>query len=161
MGVSDLNELRTADSRRPCSLARRLGAMTYDGIVLVAIWMVGTVVIVIVGNRGIDSGNLFYQLYLLLLAFTYFHLSWRRIGQTLGMRTWRIWIDPGDHPLTLVRSLLRFVAGLASIATLGLGFAWAQMRSDRRAWPDLASGSRLVQSATRPGASAAQGQQRE
>jgi len=132
--------------------------MIYDGLVLVAIWMVGTAVVVIVGNRGIDSGNLLYQLYLLLLAFGYFHLSWQRIGQTLGMRTWRIWLDPGDQPLTLARSLRRFVAGLASIATLGLGFAWALARSDRRAWPDLASGSRLVHSQARPGLSATQGQ---
>jgi uncharacterized RDD family membrane protein YckC len=132
--------------------------MIYDGLVLVAIWMVGTAVIVIVGNRGIDSGNLLYQLYLLMLAFAYFHLSWRRIGQTLGMRTWRMWIDTGDRPLTLARSLLRFVGGLASIATFGLGFVWAQARSDRRAWPDLASGSRLVQGATRPDPSATQGQ---
>lgn len=118
--------------------------MIYDGLALVAIWMLGTAVIVIVGNRAIDSGNLLYRIYLLLLAFAYFDLSWRRIGQTLGMRTWRIRIDPGDRPFTLARSLLRFAGGLASIATLGLGFAWALVRRDRRAWPDLASGSRLV-----------------
>lgn len=118
--------------------------MAYDGLALIAIWMLGTAVIVIVGNRGIDSGNVLYQLYLLGLAFVYFHLGWQRIGQTLGMRTWRIRIDPGDRPFTIARSLLRFAGGLASIATLGLGFAWALVRRDRRAWPDLASGSRLV-----------------
>ena len=145
MSVSELNESGTGDSPRPCSLPRRAGAMLYDALVLVAIWMVGTAVVVIFGNRGIESGNPLYQLYLVLLAFVYFHLSWRRIGQTLGMRTWRIRIDPGDRPLTIARSLLRFVGGLASIATLGLGFAWALLRRDKRAWPDLASGSRLVQ----------------
>lgn len=150
MSVSELNEPRPAGSSRPCSLARRLGAIIYDSLALVAIWMLGTVVIVIVGNRGIDSGNLLYQLYLLLLAFAYFHLGWQRIGQTLGMRTWRIRLDPGNHPFTLVRSLLRFAGGLASIATLGLGFAWALARSDRRAWPDLASGSRLVRDGPPP-----------
>lgn len=150
MGVSELNESGSTNSARPCSFVRRVGAMTYDGLVLVAIWMVGTAVIVIVGNRGIDSGNLLYQFYLLLLAFVYFHLSWQRIGQTLGMRSWRIWIDAGDRPLTLAQSLLRFLGGLASIATLGLGFAWALARSDRRAWPDLASGSRLVHRSGNP-----------
>ncbi len=151
MTVSELNETAPGDSSRPCSLLRRVGAMIYDGLVLIAIWMIGTAVIVITTNRGIDSGKLLYQLYLLLLAFGYFHLSWQRIGQTLGMRTWRIWIDPGNRPFTLARSLLRFVGGLASIATLGLGFVWALIRSDRRAWPDLASGSRLVHGQARPG----------
>lgn len=144
MSVSPLKEPGTGDLPRPCSFARRAGAMVYDALVLVAIWMVGTAVVVIFGKRGIESGNPLYQLYLVSLAFIYFHLSWRRIGQTLGMRTWRIWIDPGERPLTLARSLRRFIGGLASIATLGLGFAWALLRRDKRAWPDLASGSRLV-----------------
>lgn len=144
MSVSELNEPAPTDPIRPCSLLRRAGAIIYDGLVLIAIWMVGTAVIVIVGNRGIDSGNLWYQTYLLMLAFVYLDLSWRRVGQTLGMRTWRIWIDAGDRPFTPARSLRRFLGGLASIATLGLGFAWALARRDRRAWPDLASGSRLV-----------------
>lgn len=143
MSLSELNESGPGNETAACSLPRRFGAMIYDGLVLVAVWMTGTAVIVIAGDRGIDSGNLPYQLYLLALAFAYFHASWR-IGQTLGMRTWRIWIDPGDRPLTIGRSLLRFSGGLASFATLGLGFAWSLGRRDRRAWPDLASGSRLI-----------------
>lgn len=149
MSVSELNEFGPNKTARPCSLLRRAGAMIYDGLVLVAIWMVGTAAIVIVGNTGIGSGTPAYQLYLLVLAFAYFHASWRRIGQTLGMRTWRIWIEVDEQPLTITRSLLRFLGGLAAIATLGLGFAWALARRDRRAWPDLVSGSRLVH---RPGA---------
>lgn len=143
MHVSELNAPGPDESTEPCSLLRRIGAMIYDGLAVIAIWMVGTAAIVIVGNAGIDSGNLLYQLFLLGLAFAYFHASWR-IGQTLGMRTWRIWIDAGDRPLSVARSLLRFLGGLAAIATLGLGFFWALARRDRRAWPDLASGSRLV-----------------
>lgn len=135
--------LKQNPSRQVCSLPRRVAAITYDGLALVAIWMVGTAVIVMVGNRGIDSGNLFYQLYLLALAFAYFHASWLRVGQTLGMRTWRLWIEADEPPFTLAHSLRRFAAGLASIATLGLGFAWALGRNDRRGWPDLLSRSRL------------------
>lgn len=127
--------------------------MLYDGLVLIAIWMVGTAIIVIASNDGIDSGNPAYRVYLLALAFAYFHASWR-IGQTLGMRSWRIWIEAGDGPVTLSRSLLRFLGGLASFATLGLGFAWALLRRDRRGWPDLASGSRLIHRPARDPASA-------
>lgn len=139
MNVSDLNE-----TARACSLARRIGAMVYDGLILVAIWMVATTIVVVASNKGVDSGNPLFQLYLLALALLYFHVSWSRIGQTLGMRTWRIWLDPGTKPFTLARSALRFSAGLVSLALFGLGFAWALVRSDRRGWPDLASRSRLV-----------------
>lgn len=144
MNDSELDEIETINVSDSCSLLRRIGAMLYDGLVLVAIWMIGTAVVVVIGDREIDGGNLLYQLYLLALAFVYFHLSWKRIGQTLGMRTWRVRVDPGDRPFTLARSLLRFLGGMASIGTLGLGFAWALMRTDRRAWPDLISDSRLV-----------------
>lgn len=144
MSASELNESGPNKTARPCSLLRRTGAMIYDGLVLVAIWMVGTAAIVIVGNTGIDSGEPVYQLYLLVLAFAYFHASWRRIGQTLGMRTWRIWLEVDEQPVTIARSLLRFLGGLAAIATMGLGFAWSLARRDRRAWPDLVSGTRLV-----------------
>jgi len=121
--------------------------MIYDAVIVIAIWMIGTAVIVIFANRAIDSGNWWFQSYLLILAFVYFHISWSRIGQTLGMRTWRIRLDPGQEPFGLFRSLLRFLAGPVSLAPLGLGFVWVLLRADRRGWPDLVSSSRLVYSA--------------
>lgn len=139
MAVSEPN-----DEKRACSLARRAGAMMYDTLILVAVWMVGTALVVVTTDKPVVSGNPLFQAYLLALAFAYFHVSWSRIGQTLGMRAWRVWLDPGRARFTLARSLKRFLAGLVSLLSLGLGFAWALTRSDRRAWPDLASGSRLV-----------------
>lgn len=127
-----------------CSLARRCGAMAYDAMILVALWMIATALPVLIIEQAVDSGNPFFQLYLLSLALAYFHISWSRIGQTLGMRAWRIRLDPGPEPFTVGRSFKRFLAGLVSALLLGLGFFWALLRSDRRAWPDLASRSRLV-----------------
>jgi len=118
--------------------------MLYDGLLVAAIWMAGTTVVVICTNQPVDSGNPLFQLYLMALAFAYFHISWSRKRQTLGMRAWRIRLDPGAAEFSVLRSLRRFVAGLVSLLVLGLGFAWALTRSDRRAWPDIASASRLV-----------------
>lgn len=148
MMVSGMN-----DEPMPCSLARRAAAMVYDGLVVVAIWMVGAAAVVIPAGAGIAGGNPLFQLYLLALAFGYFHSSWRLVGQTLGMRAWRVWLDPGPRPFGAGRGLARFAAGAASLVTLGLGYFWALGRDDHRAWPDLASGSRLVH---RPAGSAAQ-----
>jgi uncharacterized RDD family membrane protein YckC len=117
--------------------------MVYDGLILIALWMVAATAIVVPAGGSVDGGETWFRLYLLAVAFGYLHFCWARLGQTLGMRTWRIRLDAGDRPFSLWRGLLRFAAGLASLATLGLGFAWALGRSDRRAWPDLASGSRL------------------
>lgn len=132
------------ETYRACSLGRRAGAMAYDALILVALWMIAAAVVVIAIDDPVDSGNPLFQLYLLLLALAYFHVSWSRIGQTLGMRAWRIRLDPGPEPFTIARSVKRFFAGLVSFLALGLGFAWSLMRSDRRAWPDLASRSQLI-----------------
>jgi uncharacterized RDD family membrane protein YckC len=143
-GVKTMSVSKTSEAYPPCSLGRRVGAMVYDALILIAIWMVGTAFVVVAANAPIDGGNPLFQFYLLALALAYFHVSWSRIEQTLGMRAWRIRLDPGPQAFTLQRSLKRFVAGLVSLLSLGLGFAWALFRSDRRAWPDIASESRLV-----------------
>lgn len=118
--------------------------MIYDCLLLIGIWMVGTAIALPFVDGRIDGANPLFRLYLLLLAFAYFHLSWRRVGQTLGMRAWRIRLQALRPPFTLLDSLRRFAGGLASLATLGLGFVWGLLREDRRAWPDLASNSVLV-----------------
>jgi len=143
-GVKMMSVSGTDTAHAACPLGRRIGAMIYDALILIAIWMLGTAIVVVAISKPVDSGNPLFTLYLLALAFAYFHLSWSRIGQTLGMRTWRIRLDPGPSAFTLARGLKRFVAGLFSFLSLGLGFAWGLIRSDRRTWSDLASESRLV-----------------
>ncbi|MDT8410243.1 MAG: RDD family protein [Wenzhouxiangellaceae bacterium] len=132
------------DESRPCTLPRRLAAAVYDGLIVVAIWMLGSALVVIPAGASIGPGNILFQGYLLLLAFGYFHLSWTLPGQTLGMRAWRIRLDPGPHHFGIARSAIRFSVGLVSILIFGLGFAWSLTRNDRASWHDLASGSRLI-----------------
>lgn len=125
-------------------MVRRLGCMTYDGLVIVALWMLATLPLVVVLEHEIRTGALWFQAWLLAVAFVYLHLSWRLAGQTLGMRAWRVWLI-GDHgnPTGLRQHAARFAGALASIASLGLGYAWALARRDRKAWPELFSGTRL------------------
>jgi len=118
--------------------------MMYDMLALIAIWMVGTAPVVILLDHGVEPGNPAFQAYLLALGFGYLYPSWRFSGQTLGMRAWKIRLVSDQKPFRLRQALLRYIAGLASLATFGLGFAWSLVRADRRAWPDLASDSRLI-----------------
>jgi uncharacterized RDD family membrane protein YckC len=138
-----MTDSHSIERRAPCGVLRRLGAMSYDALVIIALWMLAATLVVLPTGGSVDSGNPWFRLYLLVVAFGYLHFCWARLGQTLGMRTWRIRLEPGDRHFSLARGLLRYLAGLASLATLGLGFAWALFRADRRAWPDLASGSTL------------------
>jgi uncharacterized RDD family membrane protein YckC len=76
---------------------------------------------------------------------TYFVVSWRRGGRTLGMRPWRLRVvDAQGRPATTRASWMRYAVATLSLACAGLGFAWSLVDGERRTWHDLASGTRLV-----------------
>ncbi len=71
--------------------------------------------------------------------------SWRRGGQTLGMRPWRIRVVAADGSAPARGALwLRYAVGVLSLLAAGLGFWWAWIDRDRLAWHDRASGTRIV-----------------
>lgn len=71
--------------------------------------------------------------------------SWRRGGQTLGMRPWRLRLvaDGGGVP-SWAALWRRYLVGTVSLAAGGLGFWWAWLDRDRLTWHDRASGTRLL-----------------
>ncbi|MGO1718731.1 MAG: RDD family protein [Luteimonas sp.] len=81
------------------------------------------------------------------VAGLYATVSWRRGGQTLGMRPWRLRLvnaeDP-DAPPAWHALWLRYLVGTLSLLAAGLGFFWAWFDRDRLTWHDRASGTRLV-----------------
>ncbi|MCC5866756.1 MAG: RDD family protein [Wenzhouxiangella sp.] len=127
----------------PCGLIRRLAAMTYDGLLLVAIWMIAAVVIVIPLGAEVRPSNVLFQLYLLAVGWLYFAICWRG-GQTLGMKAWHIHLQGNQQPVSWLTTLVRFLVAVASLGTLGLGFIWSLFHPRRQTWHDLASGTRLV-----------------
>ncbi len=76
----------------------------------------------------------------------YATVSWRRGGQTLGMRPWRLRLvdmrDPSSAP-TWRATWIRYAVGTVSLLAAGLGFFWAWIDRDRLTWHDRASGTRL------------------
>ncbi len=132
----------------PVGFFRRLGAMLYDSLLLLAIlmmmsfpyvWLTGG------GKQGLIVHTL-YQIYLLAIGFLYFGGFWVRGGQTLGMRTWNIKLvrAGGGGPVTWNIALKRFGFALVSLLCLGLGFFWILFDRDKLAWHDRWSGTRLV-----------------
>ena len=74
----------------------------------------------------------------------YATVSWRRGGQTLGMRPWQLHLtgDTGT-PVSWKRLWLRYLVGTLSLLAGGLGFCWAWVDRDRLCWHDRASGTRV------------------
>jgi uncharacterized RDD family membrane protein YckC len=79
-----------------------------------------------------------------LAAGAYATVSWRRGGQTLGMRPWRLRLVARDGGLPAWSALwLRYAVGTVSLLAAGAGFWWAWCDRDGLAWHDRASRTRL------------------
>lgn len=108
----------------PAGLLRRMGAFTYDMLLLMALIVIaGFIALPFTGGEAPKPGNPFYQTYLFILSYLFYAWFWTRGGQTLGMRAWRLRVQNEDgSAISWSQSLLRFMAGLASLVLLGAGF---------------------------------------
>ena len=105
----------------PAGLLRRLAALVYDCLPLLAILFVGTVVVLpLTGGEGITPARqglgayLLYRAFLALLALGYFGLAWTRGGQTIGSMAWKIRLVNRDgRAPAWPAALARFAFGLA------------------------------------------------
>ncbi len=126
----------------PAGLLRRLGAMLYDGLLVLAILMSTVTVLVALTNRPVPGPQVLGLLF--LESFAFFAYFWIFRGQTLGMLAWRLSIVSGDgYRITFTQAMLRYFTAVISLACLGLGYLWVLMDPGRRAWPDMASDTRV------------------
>jgi uncharacterized RDD family membrane protein YckC len=131
-------------------------ALVYDMWPVIAMWMVAsllfTVGFTLSGHASRENIAPFSALQWLLwlvcwlITAGYALLSWRRGGQTLGMRPWRLKVVAADAvSAPELRALtIRFVVATFSLALAGLGFWWAWVDRERLTWHDRASGTRMV-----------------
>lgn len=131
---------------RPASLLRRIGAMIYDALLVVALLFLSTLpFIALRGGESVEPQSLGYQVSLVLVVYLFFVGFWTRKGRTLGMQSWslRVESERGGRPSVGAASL-RFFAAILSWACLGIGFLWQLVDRDNLAWHDRISGTRLV-----------------
>ena len=125
----------------------RLLALAYDLLPVLALWFVVAAAFTAAHGDAVRGGALGLLEFAVVwaVAGAYATLSWRRGGQTLGMRPWRLKLVTADGGTAGWKALwLRYLVGLLSLAAGGLGFWWAWIDRDRRTWHDRASGTHLV-----------------
>jgi uncharacterized RDD family membrane protein YckC len=118
----------------PCPVWRRLLALLYDLLAVIAIVMVvGLLCQLATHGQLITTGPQiriawWYQPLQGVVVAAYFLLSWCRGGQTLGMRPWHLRVTGNDGgPVGVRQALLRLLAGAAPL--LGLAVApWLGLR---------------------------------
>lgn len=130
---------------RNASLARRLGAMLYDGLLALALLFLGTLPFIAVrGGEPVDPGDPVYRFVLVAIVYLFYVGFWAGYGRTLGMQSWglRLETPDGGRP-GIAACTLRFVAAILSLAPAGLGFLWQLVDPDGLSWHDRLSGTRL------------------
>lgn len=139
-------------TRPPALLGWRILALCYDLWPALALWMlvstVFTLGFTLAGHPArqniapFSAWQWLLWLFCWIVAGTYATVSWRRGGQTLGMRPWRLRLQ--EPRPTWRQAWTRYVIGTLSLALGGAGFWWAWLDRDRLTWHDRASGTRLL-----------------
>lgn len=130
-------------------LDRRLLSLAYEALMLAAVLLAGGFTFMaFAGRMEPVLARPVFQIFLLLLAGTYFAWQWHHGGQTLPMKTWRIrLVTAAGGPLTLRHAVCRFVLAAAGTPLFGVGILWAFFDRDRQFLHDRLAGTRIVMSA--------------
>lgn len=127
-------------------LLRRLGAIVYDSLLLLAVLFFATAIILpLNAGQAFSSEQTFFPAYLLLVSFLFFAWFWTHGGQTLGMRAWKIKITALDgKPIDWPSAAIRFMAAILSWSCVGAGFWWSLFDPQQQCWHDKLSKTRLL-----------------
>lgn len=126
----------------------RLLSLLYDLFPALGLWFaVGVLAVLLNGGEAVRAdtpAGWLETIALWLVTGAYATISWRRGGQTLGMRPWRLRVQSADGAQPSWRSVvIRYSIGTMSLLLAGLGFWWALIDRDRLTWHDRASATRM------------------
>lgn len=130
---------------------RRLGAMVYDLLLVLAVMMVATALFLpLTGGEAITSERYgaweyAYRALLLGIVVLFFGLFWTRRGQTLGMMAWRLRVEREDGSLlSWIDVIKRLAAATVSLVVAFAGYWWIWIDRDKLAWHDRWTRTRVV-----------------
>ena len=129
------------------SLFRRVAAMLYDGLLILALLFLATLpFIAIRGGEPVEANeNRLYQLLLGVVIYSFYVGFWVRSGRTLGMQSWRLQLETKDgSEISIATATIRFFAALLSFVPAGLGYFWSLWDKDKLTWHDRISKTRIV-----------------
>ena len=131
--------------RAAASIARRLAAMAYEGLVVAAILLLAGFPFAGAATARLDGlTRHLFQAYLVFVLGLYFVWCWRRGGQTLPMKAWKLRVvDAHGRPLVLLRYPRELAAWLALAPGL-VTLLWSAVDRDRQFLHDRLAGTRIV-----------------
>ena len=144
------NSLPTAN------LMRRLAALIYDAFLLFAITLGygGLLLLIKILFNGLDDlENIQPGVFVQWLSFLgwlgamsgYYFICWRKQGQTMGMKAWRLKLQQPDGTLASPQqAILRCVLATLSLAAAGIGYLWCLLPPTKACLHDIYTGTEVV-----------------
>lgn len=136
-------------------LLKRLAAMVYDIFLLFAISMTyaATVITVKVQLLGITYAEgekaqlgLIGFIGWVFILITFYCYFWRRFGQTLGMKAWRLeLVDTRGNCPGLMQCMVRCIVATASFTLIGFGYWWLLFDPEKITLHDRLTKTRVIQ----------------
>ncbi len=112
----------------PAGPLRRLAVLVYDGLLLVAVLFLATLLLlpltdgeaILAGDPG--PAGVGFSAFVALLTLGFFGFSWIRRGQTLGMMSWRVRLERQEgRRIGWAWSALRVAIGYGIVASASAG----------------------------------------
>ena len=138
------------------SLLRRIAAFVYDAFLLFAITLAYGLLLTVIkvifnGTQQLEEiqpGLLLQCLIIvgwLAALIGYYYISWRKQGQTLGMKSWRLKLQQADGSLaTPEQCVKRSVLATLSLAAAGIGYLWCLVPPAKACLHDIYSATEVV-----------------
>jgi|TARA_B110000971_G_C19681135_1_gene351151 uncharacterized RDD family membrane protein YckC len=138
------------------NLWRRLAALIYDAFLLFAIVLAYGLLLTMFkvlfsGSQQVEDvqpGALLQWLSfagLIVALIGYYYICWRKQGQTLGMKSWRLKLQQADGSLaTPEQCIKRSLLATLSFAFGGIGYLWCLVPPSKVCLHDIYSGTDVV-----------------
>lgn len=133
---------------------RRVLALLYDTLVLAAITLSYVLIVAIIAKIIIspktDEAVEVYQyawfpIGMVSVNVLFFVYSWRKVGQTIGMRAWRLkLVNLQNQTPSIQQCLLRCVLAPLSIIVIGMGYWWCWFDKEGRSAHDRLTNTRVL-----------------
>jgi len=130
---------------RLAGLLPRFASLIYEAILLTPVLFISAYLFLAL-THAVRTPVLhaLFQLWLMGVLAAYFAYCWRRGGQTLAMKTWRIRVARQDgSALSRREALVRFALAVWSLSLFGAGFWWGFVDREHQFLHDRLIGSRL------------------
>lgn len=103
--------------------------MVYDALLLFAVLFFASFLVLPLTYTATPEPHIesspWYSMYLFLVSYFYFALSWKKGGSTVGMIAWKFKLQTMDQsPLQWSHTLLRFMVAMIPLALYGLAGYW-------------------------------------